>query len=138
MSTTYFKVLDVHEYGWYAYAEDDFFILGDDYPHEGGEFYRGEFKEDKIPYLNEFKRDCPEAYDNAVKYFNSRPKNDKQAIAEREEHEKKVLVEALNHYANYCREMYRSLHAKGYEDMAGEYHKDWIIAGGMADRFLTY
>lgn len=75
MSTTYFKVLDVHEYGWYAYAEDDFFILGDDYPHEGGELYRGEFKEDKIPYLNEFKRDCPEAYDNAVKYFNSRPKN---------------------------------------------------------------
>lgn len=32
MSTVYFKVLDVHEYGWYAYAEDDIFILGDDYP----------------------------------------------------------------------------------------------------------
>lgn len=76
MKTVDFKVLGVHEYGWYAYAEDDIFILGDSYPHEGGELYRGEFKEDKIPYLNEFKKDCPEAYDNAVKYFNSRPKNE--------------------------------------------------------------
>ena len=74
MNTVNFKVLGLHEYGWYAYAEDDIFVLCDHYPHEGGELYRGEFKEDKIPYLNEFKRDCPEAYDNAVKYFNSRPK----------------------------------------------------------------
>jgi hypothetical protein len=84
MNTEYFKVLDVHQYGWYAYAEDDIFILGDDYPHEGGELYRGEFKEDEIPYLNEFKRDCPEAYDNAVKYFNSRLKNKEQTITEHE------------------------------------------------------
>lgn len=135
MSTAYFKVLDIHEYGWYAYAEDDIFILGDDYPHEGGELYRGEFKEDKIPYLNEFKRDCPEAYDNAVKYFNSRPKNDKQAITE---HEKEVLVEALNHYASYCRDMYRRLHANRCEDVASEYWNSWFTAGLLADKFSTY
>ena len=135
MNTVNFKVLDVHEYGWYAYAEDDIFILGDDYPHEGGELYRGEFKEDKIPYLNEFKRDCPRAYNEAVEYFNSRPKkDDKHGITE---HEREILVEALNHYASYCRDMYRSLHAKGYEDMASEYHKDWLTAGRLADRFYT-
>lgn len=133
MNTVYFKVLDVHEYGWYAYAEDDIFILGDDYPHEGGELYRGEFKEDKIPYLNEFKMDCPEAYDNAVKYFNSRMENNKLYVAT---HEKEIIVEALNHYSSYCRDMYRSLHAKGYEDIAMEYHKNWIAAGQMADKFF--
>ena len=73
MNKTYFKTLGNHEYGWYAYAEDDIFVLGDDYPHEGGELYRGEFKEN-IPYIDKFKRDCPEAYDNAVKYFNNMPK----------------------------------------------------------------
>lgn len=134
MSTTYFKVLDVHEYGWYAYAEDDIFILGDDYPHEGGTLYKGEFKEDKIPYLNEFKRDCPEAYDNAVKYFNSRPKNDKQAITE---HEEEVLVEALSHYASYCRDMYRRLHANRCEDVASEYWNNWFTAGLLADKILN-
>lgn len=77
MNTVYFKTLGVHEYGWYAYAEGDVFILGDDYPHEGGELYRGEFKEDRIPYLNAFKKDCPEAYDNAVRYFKSRLENNK-------------------------------------------------------------
>lgn len=133
MSTVDFKKLGVHEYGWYAYADGDIFVLGDDYPHEGGELYRGEFKEDKIPYLNEFKRDCPEAYDNAVKYFSSRPKNDKQDITE---HEREVLVEALNHYSSYCRDMYRSLHAKGYEDMAGEYWNSWFTAGLLADKFF--
>ena len=132
--TTNFKVLDVHEYGWYAYAEDDVFVLGDHYPHEGGELYRGEFKEDKIPYINEFKRDCPEAYHNVVKYFNSRLNNDKKDMTE---HEKEILIEALNHYASYCRDMFRNLHAKGYNDMAMEYHKDWITAGMMADKFLT-
>jgi hypothetical protein len=134
MNKVYFKVLDVNEYGWYAYAEDDIFILGDDYPHEGGELYRGEFKEDKIPYFEKFKRDCPESYNNAVEYFNSRPKNNEQTITE---HEKEIIVEALNHYASYCRDMYRSLHAKGYEDMASEYHKNWIAIGKMLDKFIA-
>ena len=132
MNTTNFKTLDVHEYGWYAYAEEDVFILGDSYPHEGGELYRGEFKEDGIPYLNEFKRDCPEAYNDAVKYFSSRPKNDSQTLTE---HEREVLVEALNHYASYCRDMYRSLHANGYNDMASEYWHGWYTAGLLADKF---
>lgn len=74
MSRVYFKKLgSINRYGWYAYAEDDVFVLGEDYPREGGELYRGKFKEDKIPYFNKFKRECPEAYDKAVKYFNSRP-----------------------------------------------------------------
>ena len=51
------------------------------------------------------------------------------------EREREVLVEALNHYASYCRDMYRSLHAKGYEDMASEYHNDWLVAGQLADKF---
>lgn len=54
------------------------------------------------------------------------------------EQEKEVLVEALNHYASYCRDMYRHNHAKGYDDIAGEYHKDWLTAGSLADKFLTY
>ena len=132
MITVKFKTLGVHEYGWYAYAEDDVFILGDNYPHEGGELYRGKFKEDGIPYLDEFKRDCPKEYDAIVRYFNSRPKNDGLTFAE---HEREVLVEALNHYASYCRDIYRSLHAKGYSDMAMEYHKDWIVASQIVDKF---
>ena len=74
MSIVSFKSLGFSEYGWYAYADDDIFVLGDSYPHEGGDLYRGEFKENDIPYLNMFKRECPEAYNDAVNYFNSRPK----------------------------------------------------------------
>lgn len=51
------------------------------------------------------------------------------------EHEREVLVEALNHYASYCRDMYRSLHAKRYEDMASEYWKSWFTAGLLVDKF---
>lgn len=60
---------NVNEWGWYSYAEDNILVIGDSYPHEGGELYRGEYKGDKTPYLLSLKKDDVKQYNRIVKYF---------------------------------------------------------------------
>lgn len=57
------------QWGWYAYAEDDVLIIGENFPHEGGDLYRGDYKGKDTPYLLKIKEDCPRIYKNIVKYF---------------------------------------------------------------------
>lgn len=59
------------DYGFYAWIEvDGEFVIGDERGREGGILYRGEYKGDRTPYLNEIKRENPELYNNIAKYFN--------------------------------------------------------------------
>ena len=57
------------QWGWYAYAENDILVIGESFPHEGGDLYRGDYKGKDTPYLLKIKEDCPRIYKNIVKYF---------------------------------------------------------------------
>lgn len=57
------------QWGWYAYAENDVLVIGESFPHEGGDLYRGDYKGKDTPYLLKIKEDCPHIYNNIVKYF---------------------------------------------------------------------
>lgn len=56
-------------WGWYAYAENDVLVIGESFPHEGGDLYSGDYRGDNTPYLMEIKKDCLEIYNKIVKYF---------------------------------------------------------------------
>lgn len=57
------------QWGWYAYAENDILVIGESFPHEGGDLYCGDYKGKDTPYLLKIKEDCPRIYKNIVKYF---------------------------------------------------------------------
>lgn len=60
---------DTEQCGWYAYAENDVLVIGESFPHEGGDLYRGDYKGKDTPYLLRIKEDCPRIYKDIVKYF---------------------------------------------------------------------
>lgn len=57
------------QWGWYAYAENDVLVIGESFPHEGGDLYCGDYKGENTPYLMEIKKDCPRIYNKIIKYF---------------------------------------------------------------------
>lgn len=63
------KASTPHGYGWYAYHENGKLVIGDNYPHEGGELYRGLYKGENTPYLNEIKKEEPHLYNTIVKFY---------------------------------------------------------------------
>lgn len=63
------------KWGWYAYAENDILVIGESFPHEGGDLYTGEYKGKDTPYLMKIKEDCPKIYNKIVKYFEEDIKN---------------------------------------------------------------
>lgn len=57
------------QWGWYAYADHNILVIGESFPHEGGDLYCGTYKGAETPYLMELKKDCPKIYNKIVKYF---------------------------------------------------------------------
>ena len=62
-------------WGWYAYAENGILVIGESFPHEGGDLYSGDYKGEDTPYLMKIKKDCPKIYNRIVKYFEVDMKN---------------------------------------------------------------
>ena len=62
------------KWGWYAYAENGVLVIGESFPHEGGDLYCGDYKGDDTPYLLKMKQDCPKIYNKIVKYFEENAK----------------------------------------------------------------
>lgn len=58
-------------YGWYAYVEDGEFVIGRHHLAYGGDKYRGEYKGEDTPYLNEIKEHYLKAYHKIIKYFDN-------------------------------------------------------------------
>ena len=55
-------------YGWYVYLEDGELVIGTQ-NRCGKELYRGEYKGDDTPYLNEIKEHYAKAYHKIIRYF---------------------------------------------------------------------
>lgn len=56
-------------HGWYAYIEDGVFVIGRIHAAYGGDKYRGEYKGENTPYLNEIKENYLKAYNKIIEYF---------------------------------------------------------------------
>lgn len=56
-------------YGYYAYIDGEEFVIGANYPREGGILYHGEYKGDDTPYLNTVKKENLKLYNSIVKYY---------------------------------------------------------------------
>jgi hypothetical protein len=58
------------KWGWFSYLDDDgCLVIGDNWPHEGGELYHGEYMGDDTPYILSLKKDDVKQYNKIVKYF---------------------------------------------------------------------
>lgn len=55
-------------YGYYGYIENNQLVLGESWPHEGGEFYRGTY-EGAVKHLEWLKTKAPRLYNSIEKYF---------------------------------------------------------------------
>ena len=64
----------IHGYGYYAYVEDDQLVIGEDWPREGGDTFRGNIR-DATKALEELKKEAPALYDNITKYYEDELKN---------------------------------------------------------------
>ena len=63
-------------YGYYAYVDSNGqFVIGEERGREGGELYRGEYKGEKTPWLNDIKKENVRLYNSIVKYFNDNVNN---------------------------------------------------------------
>ena len=57
------------DFGWYSYIENGVFVIGRIHATYGGDCYRGEYKGDDTPYIDEVKKNYPRMYNKIVKYF---------------------------------------------------------------------
>ena len=58
-----------NEIGFYACIENNELVIGEDRWREGGVLYRGEYRGENTPYLNEIKNENVKLYNSIVKYF---------------------------------------------------------------------
>ena len=64
-------------WGYYAYVENGFLVIGESYPREGGDLYSGVYMGEYTPYLKILKEKAPKIYNKIVKYFDEH-KDDKK------------------------------------------------------------
>lgn len=61
----------LHGYGYYAFIEDGQLVIGEDWPREGGDLFRGTYEEAaKRGWLATLLVDAPNLYNDIEKYFN--------------------------------------------------------------------
>ena len=58
------------KWGWFSFVENGDLVIGTDFPHEGGELYRGKYRGDDTPHILSLKRENIRQYNRIVKYFN--------------------------------------------------------------------
>ena len=59
-------------YGYYAYLKDGLLIVGEDWPHEGGDIYKGSYANAKSV-LALLKKEEPKLYNGIVEYYKENP-----------------------------------------------------------------
>lgn len=72
MADKYFKgsFSQLYGYGYYAFVDSNGqFVIGEERGREGGELYRGEYKGEKTPWLNDIKKENVRLYNSIVKHF---------------------------------------------------------------------
>ena len=68
-------------YGYYAFIDSNGqFVIGYEAGREGGELYRGEYKGEKTPRLNDIKKENVRLYNSIVRYFNEHANEYKNAV----------------------------------------------------------
>ncbi len=78
MADKFFKgsFSQLYGYGYYAYVDDNSkLVIGEERGREGGELYRGEYKGENTPWLNEVKKENVRLYNSIVKYFKEHKQN---------------------------------------------------------------
>lgn len=112
---------DKDRYGYYAYIKNGQLVIGEDWPHEGGDLYVGTFA-NAGQYIMLLKKEDPKLYNNIIDYYS---KNLEQPI------EKYPIRDAWEEY-------YRALEAirqSGVCNMwgAGVYLKEFFPDLSLAD-----
>lgn len=59
-------------YGYYAYLKDGLLVVGEDWPHEGGDIYKGTYANAKSV-LALLKKEEPKLYKGIVEYYTENP-----------------------------------------------------------------
>lgn len=59
-------------YGYYAFIEDEELVIGEDWPHEGGEVYRGAFN-NATRAMRTLEREAVRLYNSITKYYAQHP-----------------------------------------------------------------
>ena len=62
-------------YGYYAYIEDGLLVVGEDWPHEGGEIYRGSFV-NAFDALEVLRKNEPKLFNSIMEYYKENPEKD--------------------------------------------------------------
>ena len=62
-------------YGYYAYIEDGLLVVGEDWPHEGGEIYRGSFV-NAFDALEVLRKNEPKLFNSITEYYKENPEKD--------------------------------------------------------------
>lgn len=71
----------LYGYGYYAYINDNGnLVIGEERGREGGELYRGEYKGENTPWLNEVKKENIKLYNSIVRYFREHENDYKNAV----------------------------------------------------------
>ena len=60
------------EHGYYSWFENGELVIEHHSPREGGEIYRGEYKGEQTPYLDEIRRNNVKMYNSIIKFFADR------------------------------------------------------------------
>lgn len=58
-----------HGFGYYAFVENDVFVIGYEGNREGGTIYSGEYKGMDTPYMRNIKSESPKLYNSIIKYY---------------------------------------------------------------------
>lgn len=62
-------------YGYYAYIEDSLLVIGEDWPREGGEIYRGSFV-NAFDVLEVLRKNEPKLFNSITEYYKENPEKD--------------------------------------------------------------
>lgn len=62
-------------YGYYAYIEDGLLVIGEDWPHEGGDIYRGSFV-NAFDALYVLQKNEPKLFNSITEYYKENPEVD--------------------------------------------------------------
>ena len=83
MADKYFKgsFSQLYGYGYYAFVDNNgLLVIGEERGREGGELYRGEYKGEKTPWLNDIKEENVRLYNSIVRYFREHKNEYKNAV----------------------------------------------------------
>lgn len=107
-------------YGYFAFIDGYDLVIGEDWPREGGEIYRGKYFGDRTPGMLTLKEKSPRIYNEVVKYFEEHPEMTKDIeITDKYE----VIISELGSYIfkddaekYHLREIYNYLIALHHEN----------------------